>query len=89
MFENGSYLRRRKRFKTARNNEERKASSEEKKSIAKSSFLIDNLLANETSTNTSVASSETNPSMYQQQFFHPTEFDLLRQLTFSQQKIFW
>lgn len=92
MFENGSYLRRRKRFKTM--NDQLKISSEDeqsmstKKSIAKTSFLIDNLLANDTSTNTSVASSETNPPILQQ-CFHPTDFDLLRQLTFSQQKIFW
>lgn len=85
MFENGSYLRRRKRFKTILN--ERKTSEDDqpsKKSITNSSFLIENLLANETSTNTSVASSSPI-----QQYPYPTEFDLFRQLTFSSQKFFW
>ena len=88
MFENGSYLRRRKRFKTTLN--ERKTSENDepsKKSITNSSFLIENLLANETSTNTSVASSETNHPI--QQYLYPTEFDLFRQLTLPSRKFFW
>ncbi|CAF1275798.1 unnamed protein product [Rotaria magnacalcarata] len=67
MFENGSYLRRRKRFKLLKqqqmklgedededeNEEEEEKSMLIKKPIRKTSFFIDNLLGNDTSTNTS------------------------------------
>ncbi|CAF3098075.1 unnamed protein product [Rotaria socialis] len=78
MFENGSYLRRRKRFKLLKQqqmklNEDEDENEEEeeeksmiiKKPIRKTSFFIDNLLGNDTSTNTSsttTSSCETNNS---------------------------
>ncbi|CAF4554967.1 unnamed protein product, partial [Rotaria sp. Silwood2] len=95
MFENGSYLRRRKRFKLSKqeqiklDEEEEEEEEEEEKSmmikkpITKTSFLIDNLLANDTNTNTSFttsSSSETNNSTLHQ-LHYTTDFELLRKLT--------
>jgi hypothetical protein len=94
MFENGSYLRRRKRFKLFKLPEEDK-SVIMKKPTEKTSFFIDNLLANDTSTNTSftTSSSETNNTL--QQLFFTTDFDLVRKLTFfndvngHHQQLYW
>jgi hypothetical protein len=94
MFENGSYLRRRKRFKTKENEPKKSDDDEDEKfvkPIRKTSFLIDNLLANDTSTNTSFASSpsssETNNTL--QQLFYTNDFDRIRQLTFHHQQLYW
>ncbi|CAF1370667.1 unnamed protein product [Rotaria sordida] len=99
MFENGSYLRRRKRFKLLKQEqikldddddeeeeEEEEEEQEEKsiiiqKPIRKTSFLIDNLLANDTNTSfTTTSSSETNNSTLHQ-LHYTTDFELLRKLT--------
>ncbi|CAF3680067.1 unnamed protein product [Rotaria sp. Silwood1] len=89
MFENGSYLRRRKRFKLLKqeqiklDEEEEEKSMINKKPITKTSFLIDNLLANDTNTNTSFttsSSSETNNSTLHQ-LQYTTDFEFLRKLT--------
>jgi len=109
MFENGSYLRRRKRFKLIpKTNEEKKSikknlvNSPIKSQQIKSSFFIDNLLGNDTNTNTSYTisspsspspSSETNSTL--QQILFSTDFDLVRKLTFfsdihrQQQQVYW
>ena len=95
MFENGSYLRRRKRFKLLKQEqirfEEENRELEERivknrQPITKTSFLIDNLLANDTNTNTSFAtssssssSSETSSTM--QQLLFLTDSDPIRKLT--------
>jgi hypothetical protein len=88
MFENGSYLRRRKRFKLFKQQLNKSDEDEEEKCvriqkpITKTSFLIDNLLANDTSTNTSfttTSSSETKHPL--QQLLYTTDFDLIRKLT--------
>jgi hypothetical protein len=102
MFENGSYLRRRKRFKTmkkeVKKSDEQDKSMITKKSITKTSFLIDNLLANDTSTNTSFATSSSSPSSSEttnhtlQKLLYTTDFDLIRHLTFHQhhpQQFYW
>jgi hypothetical protein len=96
MFENGSYLRRRKRFKTMKNEVQKSDQREDKsaKPIRKTSFLIDNLLANDTSTNTSFATSSSSPSSSEtnntlQQLLYTTDFDLIRQLTFHHQQLYW
>lgn len=83
MFENGSYLRRRKRFKSMKTIESK--CSLDKKSISNHSFLIDNLLAHDTSTNISSVSSSSSSNNPTQQFY---DVDLIRQLT-AQQQIFW
>lgn len=90
MFENGSYLRRRKRFKLLKDahiksDEDEDKSITIKKPITKTSFLIDNLLANDTSTNTSSTTSSSssceinNNTLHQLQY--TTDFQLLRKLT--------
>jgi hypothetical protein len=114
MFENGSYLRRRKRFKLLKKSNEEKTvnmkkplintplSSPMKSQQIKSSFFIDNLLGNDTNTNTSYttttsssSSSETNGSTFQQ-LFYSTDFDIVRKLAFfsdihgrQQQQVYW
>jgi hypothetical protein len=114
MFENGSYLRRRKRFKLLKKSNEEKTvnikkplintplSSPMKSQQIKSSFFIDNLLGNDTNTNTSYttttssSSSETNSSTLQQ-LFYSTDFDIVRKLAFfsdihgrqQQQQVYW
>ncbi|CAF1302847.1 unnamed protein product [Adineta steineri] len=112
MFENGSYLRRRKRFKLLKqkSNEEEDDEEEEEeeeeeqdeeeedeqeksvritKPITKTSFLIDNLLANDTNTNTSfttttttTSSSSTTPETNNtlQHLFYTTDFDFIHKL---------
>jgi hypothetical protein len=91
MFENGSYLRRRKRFKVKQNQLKKSDDDdgEEKsiKSIRKTSFLIDNLLANDTSIASSSSSSETNQNL--QQLVYINDYDLIRQLTFHNQQLYW
>jgi hypothetical protein len=116
MFENGSYLRRRKRFKLISKSHEGKtvnmkkpittfldtpSSSPIKSQQIKSSFLIDNLLANDTNTNASYTTSsssssprlETNSTL--QHLLCSTEFDIIRKLTFfsdihgQQQQVYW
>ncbi len=118
MFENGSYLRRRKRFKllTKKSNEEKtvnmkkpinktlvnisSSSSPMKSQQIKSSFFIDNLLGNDTNTNTSYttsspssSTSETNSTL--QHLLYSTDFDIVRKLTFfseihgQQQQVYW
>lgn len=89
MFENGSYLRRRKRFKSMKriqSNHSPSASSRKKKTTAKNSFLIDNLLANDTSTNVSSTSSSSSTALTTtspiQQLF---DLELVRQYTYQQQ----
>lgn len=88
MFENGSYLRRRKRFKLLKdqiklNEDEQRKSSINKKPITKTSFFIENLLANDTNTNTSSStnssSSETNSTF--QQLHFTNDLDFIRKIT--------
>ncbi|CAF1311258.1 unnamed protein product [Adineta steineri] len=107
MFENGSYLRRRKRFKLLQKKaqEEKKAmktttlvntpsSSPNKSQQIKNSFFIDNLLGNDTNTNTSFISStssssppssppssETNSSTLQH-LLYTNDLDFIRKLAF-------
>ncbi|UJR09431.1 hypothetical protein I4U23_013671 [Adineta vaga] len=98
MFENGSYLRRRKRFKLFKQKIVHEEEEEEEKDIihtkpvrTKTSFFIDNLLANDTSTNTSFTTTTTTSSSSPTtttetihpsppQMFYTTDFDLIRQL---------
>lgn len=87
MFENGSYLRRRKRFKVLKQQQQQQSDDEKitmiAKPLAKTSFFIDNLLASDTSTNTSFAtstSSNAENSYPPMQLLHGADFDLLRQL---------
>ena len=102
MFENGSYLRRRKRFKLFGKSSEEKIIHRKKPhhppiktQPMKSSFFIENLLANETNTNTSctTTSSDTNSTL--QQLFYTTDFDFVRKLSFlsdihgQQQQVYW
>jgi 5-enolpyruvylshikimate-3-phosphate synthase len=103
MFENGSYLRRRKRFKLLKKShaeqtvnqkkvtkKELPLSSPIKSQQIKSSFFIDNLLANDT---TSSSSSEANSTL--QHLLYTTDFDIVRKLTFfsdingQQQQVYW
>jgi hypothetical protein len=121
MFENGSYLRRRKRFKLlTKSNEEKtvnikkpikkprinipssstSSSSPIKSQQIKNSFFIDNLLGNDTNTNTSYttsspssSTSETNSTL--KHLLYSTDFDIIRKLTFfsdihgQQQQVYW
>ncbi|CAF1096066.1 unnamed protein product [Adineta ricciae] len=93
MFENGSYLRRRKRFKLHKQKSNREEEEEEENKMlldtkpvtTKTSFFIDNLLANDTtSTNTSFTTSSSSPTTETThvlpQMFYTTDFDLIRQL---------
>jgi hypothetical protein len=117
MFENGSYLRRRKRFKLMKKAHEDKSTPTSKTNAkllpststattlpvklqpVKSSFLIDNLLANDTNTNTSFTNSSSSPASEinspLQHLVYTTDFDLVRKLTcFSdingqQQQLYW
>ena len=99
MFENGSYLRRRKRFKLMKKSlPEEKAATHAERTKAKivetaaklqpvkSSFLIDNLLANDTNTNTSYSTSSSSPTSELnspfQHLLYQNDFDLVRKLTF-------
>lgn len=96
MFENGSYLRRRKRFKLTLPTEQNRSNLEdddhnksplnrENKPSRKPSFLIDHLLAHDTTNDASYmtsspsSSSETNSCV--PQLPYTTDFDLIRQLT--------
>lgn len=114
MFENGSYLRRRKRFKLLAKSHEGKtvnikktplsssssSSSPIKSQQIKSSFFIDNLLGNDTNTNTSYSTSsptsstsETNCTL--QHLLYSNDPDIVRKLTIlsdihgQQQQVYW
>lgn len=106
MFENGSYLRRRKRFKlTKKTHENTKNSFQQtpnKTSTMKTSFFIENLLANDTNasytttpSSSPTSSSETSSNL--QQVLYPNEFELLKKFSFlndihsqqQQQQAFW
>lgn len=115
MFENGSYLRRRKRFKLMNKSNEQKtvnvkkltktnlastpSPSPTKSQQIKSSFFIDNLLANDTSTNTSyttsTASSPSETNCALQHLLYSTDFDIVQKLTLlndfhgQQQQVYW
>ncbi|CAF3333417.1 unnamed protein product [Rotaria socialis] len=114
MFENGSYLRRRKRFKLLNKSHTENTvitkqtikptlvntSSRIKSQPIKSSFFIDNLLANDTNTNTSyTTSSASSPSEVNctlQHLLYSTDLDLVQKLTFfndfhgqQQQQVYW
>ena len=96
MFENGSYLRRRKRFKLLKKSHENKTVNIQKQldtppmksQQIKSSFLIDSLLANDTNTSYATTSSssslsptsETNSTL--QHLLYSTDFNIIRKLTF-------
>ncbi len=96
MFENGSYLRRRKRFKLLNKSHENKTVNIKKQldtppiksQQIKSSFLIDSLLANDTNTSYTTSSSlsslsptsETNSTL--QHLLYSTDFNIIRKLTF-------
>ena len=91
MFDNGSYLRRRKRFKLLNEQAEHKDDLSKNgngvltktTSIRKTSFLIDHLLGNETSTNasfTSSSSSSSEANSPRQQLLVTAHFDLRRHL---------
>ena len=92
MFDNGSYLRRRKRFKLLNEQAEHKDALSKNDngvlakttSIRKTSFLIDHLLGNETSTNASFTSSSSSSSSEanspRQQLLVTAHFDLRRHL---------
>ena len=102
MFENGSYLRRRKRFKLMKKSFGEKtvtaakatnkllgtgsASLAVKLQPVKSSFLIDNLLANDTNTNASYTTSSSSPpselNYPLQHLLYTTDIDIVRKLTF-------
>ena len=101
MFENGSYLRRRKRFKLLtkppETNKTNNQTTPNKSQSNKCSFFIDNLLANETNTSCTSSSSsppsETNSTF--QHLLYPTDFELVRKLTLlndihaQQQQVYW
>jgi hypothetical protein len=100
MFENGSYLRRRKRFKLITKSHEEKKTikksllhSPNKSQQIKTSFFIDNLLGNDTNASYTTSSSESNSTL--QHLLYSTEFDLVKKLTcFSdihgqQQQVYW
>ena len=94
MFENGSYLRRRKRFKLILPAEHHKSDVEDDKSPSSSetkpgrkpSFLIDHLLAQDTTADASYTTSSSSSSSSETTSCVPqppytTNFDLVRQLT--------
>jgi hypothetical protein len=93
MFENGSYLRRRKRFKLLKKSYEEKAAKEKNpvsapstnRSPIKSSFFIDHLLGNDVNTNASYTSSssstETNCSGLLN-VVHSNDWNIARKLAF-------
>ncbi|CAF4510489.1 unnamed protein product [Rotaria socialis] len=115
MFENGSYLRRRKRFKLLNKSHTEhtvitkqtikptlvNTSSPIKSQPIKSSFFIDNLLANDTNTNTSYttssASSPSEANCTLKHLLYSTDLDLVQKLTFfndfhgqqQQQQVYW
>lgn len=103
MFENGSYLRRRKRFKlltkpSSEINKTTNSTTPVKNHPNKCSFFIDNLLANETNTSCPSSSSSSPPSEVNSTFQHllySTDLDLVRKLTLlndihtQQQQVYW
>jgi hypothetical protein len=99
MFENGSYLRRRKRFKLLAKSPEGKTVNK-KKSIKseqkKSSFSIDSLLGNETNISCPTSppsSSDVNNTL--QQLLFATDIDIVKKLKLlneihaQQQQVYW
>ncbi|UJR36734.1 hypothetical protein I4U23_029449 [Adineta vaga] len=94
MFENGSYLRRRKRFKLLKKSYEEKKSNEKNnvttsspnRQQIKSSFFIDNLLGNDTNTDASYTSSS--PSLSEttcstsQNLLYSNDWNIVRKLAF-------
>ena len=103
MFENGSYLRRRKRFKLLNKPNTEKtvtmkspiktnlintssSSSPMKSQQMKSSFFIDNLLANDTNTDTShttsSASSPSETNSLWQHLLYSNDFSIVQKLTY-------
>ncbi|CAF0807862.1 unnamed protein product [Adineta ricciae] len=88
MFENGSYLRRRKRFKLLKvsygdkkSNEKTCPSTSSDRPQRKSSFFIDNLLGNDTNTSYTSSLSETNgPTM--KNLFYSNDWNVVQKLAF-------
>ena len=88
MFENGTYLRRRKRFKLLKTSYEDKKSNEKTypgtssdRPQRKSSFFIDNLLGNDTNTSYTSSSSETNsPTL--KNLFYSNDWNVVQKLAF-------
>ncbi|CAF0891564.1 unnamed protein product [Adineta ricciae] len=88
MFENGSYLRRRKRFKLLKtsygdkkSNEKTYTGTSSNRPQRKSSFFIDNLLGNDTNTSYTSSSCETNsPTL--KNLFYSNDWNVVQKLAF-------